>query len=391
MSISVYDRSGQEQGTYDKNTRSLALYDGNFTGELYEYNNTRIGVVEYGGRFKLDSTTISASSSSGGSDFGSAFATLGTFAIIGIFFVGPLLLGGALTGAILSKNKRETIKWALISLGVLSVFWFSFAYSASRDSMFAMIGFSTFFIVAFMGMGSTFAFQKYIDSKLGHLNRFLKWLARSLLGTVWMIVVLVIAELALGFLPLYLTHPAWMNPFQSEKSALAIVESLQKSQTKVYGPTKGVILHTPGDNAFSFASSDIVLKNFIVEVQFRNPNKPDIQWRHGINFRQTYDVYSAYFLYFSSTSWEMEVVKNGNWSSGGYGDLKNINLAPNGLNTFYLVVNQQEALLFVNDEFVTKLDVSNNRREGNILLFTADEYKGEKTIFEKFTIWKLDD
>lgn len=132
MSIGAYDRSGQEQGTYDKNTRGLALYDGSFTGELFEYNNTRIGVVEYGGRLKLDSREINASSS--GSGFGDAVAGIGVMALLVSVIFGPRTAGGALVGAMLNRDYSKIIKQIVICSGILFLFWLPFKFSPDPDS-----------------------------------------------------------------------------------------------------------------------------------------------------------------------------------------------------------------------------------------------------------------
>lgn len=209
MSITVYDSFGKEQGTYDKNSRTLALFDGGFTGELFEYNNTRIGVVEYGGRLKLDSTIINASSS-GGSNFGDTFANLGAFAIVGVLMVGPLLAGSALTSALLNRNKRETIKWMLICSCGLLAFWLPYKSGLAVFSVF-YLG-----VIAYACIGVSLALRKYSVSKVKDQNWLIKYIVGGPLVAIEMIVVLIIAELILGLVPIYLAHPSWIEEFLTD-------------------------------------------------------------------------------------------------------------------------------------------------------------------------------
>lgn len=210
MSIKVYDQFRNWQGWYDRNTDKLELNNGGFTGELYDENRRRLGVISYDGRLTLDSA------STGSTDFGNMFAGLGAIGVVFGIIIGPLMAGGALTGALLTRNKRDIIKWALICTGILFAFWLSYRLSSYPDSMFAMLGKTIFIVIAFMCLGSTFAFQGYIDVKLERYNRFFKWFARGLLGSIWAIVILVVTELILGLVPLYLAHPDWMEPGLSE-------------------------------------------------------------------------------------------------------------------------------------------------------------------------------
>jgi len=144
------------------------------------------------------------------------FAGLGAIGVIFGFVIGPIIAAGALTSALLTRNIRDIVKWGFICSGILFAFWLSYYLSSDPDSMFAMLGKTVFFVIAFMCFGSTFAFQGYINSKLESQNRFFRWLFRSLLGSIWVIVLLVVTEIILGVVPIYLAHPSWMEPGMSE-------------------------------------------------------------------------------------------------------------------------------------------------------------------------------
>jgi hypothetical protein len=205
MPIRVYDQWRDWQGWYDRSTSRLELNNGGFKGELFDENRTRLRVVDYDGRFTLDSV------SSGSTDFGNVFAGLGAIGVIFGFVFGPMIAAGSLTGALLNRNIRDIVKWGLICSGILFAFWLSYYLSSDPDSMFAMLGKTVFFVIAFMCFGSTFAFQGYIDSKFERRNRFLKWLVRTSLGGVWLVVLLVITESIFGVIPIYLAHPSWID------------------------------------------------------------------------------------------------------------------------------------------------------------------------------------
>ena len=72
------------------------------------------------------------------------------------------------------------------------------------------------------------------------------------------------------------------------------------------------------------------------------------------------------------------------------GDINNLDVSTGGSNRLRLIIEDGIGRFFVNDEFITTLDVSAKQVAGDIAISTgSNEVDGESTQYEDFTIWEI--
>ena len=175
--------------------------------------------------------------------------------------------------------------------------------------------------------------------------------------------------------------------------------ALQKNAKRVYGPTKGELIHED-DDFLETRFASVTERNFIVESRFYNPYS-DGKWDCGFLFRWT-DRNEQYRLFvMSSGSWYLELITSSSRTTTptpvfkqlSSGQILSLDVSSNGSNLLRLVVNSGEAIFFVNDLYVARLDVSAKLDSGDIFIAIGNirgyETPGKVTRYEGFTIWSL--
>lgn len=167
---------------------------------------------------------------------------------------------------------------------------------------------------------------------------------------------------------------------------------------QISGPTDGNLRHKEGDRAQGqYASA--YLRDFVAEARIHNPyDRAEGRWDYGFGFRQTADELH-YRLYVNSDGgWKLELMTGhtaGVWEykTIASGQLDNLDTSASGSNRLRLVVKSHSAFFFVNDEYITALDVSEKNVPGNVWLGTGMRQgyliAGKSTRYEDFTVWPL--
>jgi len=199
--------------------------------------------------------------------------------------------------------------------------------------------------------------------------------------------ILILLGLGLWIVPKYIVHAPTASEL-SQVNAEATVSSLQVSKIKVFGPDNGEIIHNPGDNVLKFASSGVNLMNFVFEAQINNPLNNDF-WSYAIDFRETYQDDALYLTLNSDKTWSLDIDKKGNWNVISNGTLNNLDISPGGSNKVRLIVDKKLAFFYINDKFISTLDVYGNQYQGDVAIVVRNEIAGEKTSYEGFTLWSI--
>lgn len=162
----------------------------------------------------------------------------------------------------------------------------------------------------------------------------------------------------------------------------------------VYGPTNGELVHVL-DDLIKLETAEVDLRNFIVEATFTNPFAASVNdWDYGFSFR-TNGSFKYWLVVASEGDWELAdrqgsaddevTVAEGEWS--------NLNLGANETNSIRLIVWGDVGYFFLNDLFVSTLDLSGNQDSGEIEVMTAfyfdHEIEGEATGYADFIIIPL--
>jgi serine/threonine-protein kinase len=173
-------------------------------------------------------------------------------------------------------------------------------------------------------------------------------------------------------------------------SAQATLISQKSRGIIIFGPESGTITQDPNDNANAMFSSGVALKNFIAEVEMHNPySTAENPWSYSIDFRETHTNYAFYLGIDSNANWTLLLDDNGNWSTISHGYLYNLDTSVNGSNHIRLMMVDNVATFFLNNEFINTLDVSRNTMSGDVALVASTEIAGKTTPYSNFTVWAI--
>ncbi|MDZ7379873.1 MAG: LamG domain-containing protein, partial [candidate division KSB1 bacterium] len=174
----------------------------------------------------------------------------------------------------------------------------------------------------------------------------------------------------------------------------ATVSGIESRKQRVFGPSSGSLEHNAEDTLVSVDGAGVQLKNFICTVTFFNPySTSEGNWDYGIFFRHT-GGNKQYRLYVTSDGeWHLEFVDDPTWDTIASGHIDNLDTSPNGHNHLRVVVKDKVAYFYVNDVYVSTLDVSRKQVSGDVLVVTGswggDEITGKATKYADFTVWSL--
>jgi hypothetical protein len=163
---------------------------------------------------------------------------------------------------------------------------------------------------------------------------------------------------------------------------------------RVYGPTEGLLEHKD-DNLVKLVRTQVRLRDFVVEVAFYNPySRAEGPWDCGILFRESGQGGEMLLIMDSNGEW---VLKNrtaegaSNRIQGG--TLPGLEMDEGQANRIWLAAYGNRGLLYVNDVFVSELDLTSRLSAGNIIaaigLYEGDEIAGKSTRYTHFSVWSL--
>ncbi|MEW5869210.1 MAG: protein kinase [Chloroflexota bacterium] len=196
-----------------------------------------------------------------------------------------------------------------------------------------------------------------------------------------------------------LTAQARLQATEQTWQGLASSIGISPARTLVYGPVSDSLPHEPDDGYVETYDTEVDLTDFVVEVWFSAPfaSSSEDVWDMGFLFRWVDGYNNLRFIIDSDGDWKLS---NLSGDSAKYdfedlesGTLYNLNLAAGGLNKVMLIAQGSRGWVFVNDEYITELDLSIRTSGGDIMaatgLIRGHEKAGETTYFEGFTIWSL--
>jgi hypothetical protein len=193
----------------------------------------------------------------------------------------------------------------------------------------------------------------------------------------------------------YVTRPQFTATVQALQ---ATATALIPQASLIYGPAAGELVHEEGD-FIPKLDTEVDVRDFIVEARFYNPYDPvEKEWDYGFGFRDTGSD-SNYRLYIESDGdWELDSVtvrgEEADFEAVGNGRWPDLDRSVGGSNHLRLVVQGETALFFINETYVTTLDVSARNLFGGVWIGTGfetgHEILGESTRYQDFSIWSLD-
>ncbi|NKQ35097.1 MAG: serine/threonine protein kinase [Chloroflexi bacterium] len=161
----------------------------------------------------------------------------------------------------------------------------------------------------------------------------------------------------------------------------------------IFGPDSGQLEHAL-DDLIKLGAAGVDVADFIADATFINPfPAAENDWDIGFGFR---DDEAIYWLVIESTGdWALVARIDGPDSDEDVqtGTVDNLNLGADEENSLRLIALGDTGYLFLNDEFVDTLDLSDIQSSGDLNVITAfyadHELEGAATAYEDFTIWPL--
>lgn len=159
----------------------------------------------------------------------------------------------------------------------------------------------------------------------------------------------------------------------------------------------GSLLHEEDDFIEIHIAEDINLQNFITEAIFSNPYPLTIgSWDYGFMFRRNPETNDAYHLIIlSDNTWELNLRQNDNDFTIKQGKLTNLDTTTYGRNHVQLIVENYQGFFFLNNQYIDFFDLNARSTRGEIAISTGvyngNEVDGQKTDFQDFGVWPLDE
>jgi hypothetical protein len=180
----------------------------------------------------------------------------------------------------------------------------------------------------------------------------------------------------------------------TEQASSAILKDLDSQASLVFGPKSGRIAHENEDGFVEQIAAPVGLRNFITEVIFFNPYPPsEGLFTFGLTFRDGGEEVDYRLVFTSEKEWSLE--NNTGPDSGdkvASGTIEDLDISETGSNKIRLYVYEDQGWLYVNDKFISELDVSAHY-SGSISIgigyYKDDEITGKLTEYKDFTIWSI--
>ena len=178
------------------------------------------------------------------------------------------------------------------------------------------------------------------------------------------------------------------------KATQQAIEALKAKGEIKYGPRDGIMVHD-SDNFLEGSPASPGLRNFIAEVEIFNPYPTSKgPWDYGLIFRGEGGNNQYRLIFTSDKEWYLKLTSgdNPNGRLVHQGSISSLNVKEGGSNFIQLIAVEEDGWLYVNDEFVSKLDLS-GRYAGSVEVvtgfFTGDEIAGEMVKYLRFTVWTI--
>lgn len=195
------------------------------------------------------------------------------------------------------------------------------------------------------------------------------------------------------------TATALAQPTATKPAILAAVDALITNAKIAYAAGEGSTGGRAGGVVRCF-NSGVSLRNFVAEAKLFNPADPKVNtWDYGFILREVgrnrqywlvVNWDGTFRLFYPTLNPDGSRLGEVNYTRGS---IKNWDASPTGSNQLRVVVNDKLGYFFVNNEFVSTLDVSEKNDQGNVGLCTAaytpDDFSGLAVRFKDFIISSL--
>ncbi len=158
----------------------------------------------------------------------------------------------------------------------------------------------------------------------------------------------------------------------------------------VFGPSSGV-LQALDNELIDYVPAQVNLKDFVTEVVFANPSPTSQAWDFGFLI---HDQGTEFYTIAVNSVGEWNILLTlQDTNSIASGSVSNFDTSEGGSNSLRLIATGDVALLYLNDEFVTIIDLTGLPEGGDVSIASGlnTEYDVERRFdYSNFTIWPLE-
>jgi len=174
----------------------------------------------------------------------------------------------------------------------------------------------------------------------------------------------------------------------------AFLSYVESKQRLVYGPNAGSLEHNEGESIVA-VDADLSLRDFVVEARFFNPYAAsEAEWDCGFILRHEAKNVQFRFVIDSERNW---ILINYFGESAGetimQGNLPDLNINAGGSNLVKLIFQGNLGRFYLNDMFISDLDLSARMNPGEIYIatgiFQGSKQAGSVTKYTDFRVWSL--
>ncbi len=181
----------------------------------------------------------------------------------------------------------------------------------------------------------------------------------------------------------------------AELTATAVAQAQPTPvETDSFGSISGELWHDATDGFIKEEYANVSMADFVVETTFTNPYSSSYNsWDYGFIIRKKPNAPFIYVVVTSASRWVVKSGEDAPYNNVGGGTLRNLNTGDGGKNHLRIVAIGERGWFFVNDEFVSSLNLSDVTGAGDIAVitgaFTGNEVDGKVTRFDNFTGTRL--
>jgi serine/threonine-protein kinase len=182
---------------------------------------------------------------------------------------------------------------------------------------------------------------------------------------------------------------------QATQQALqSYLANLESRAGLVFGPKSGRIPHKAENGYIETINASVGLRSFILEVAFFVPYPAtEAPWDFGIVFREAGPNIEYRLLFNSDKSWVFSLHSGSpNGKDILKGTIDNFNTEEGSLNKIRLYADEDRGWFFVNDQFISELDLS-KQYSGAIMIGIGfqpgAEVTGQLTDYKDFSVWSI--
>jgi serine/threonine protein kinase/uncharacterized membrane protein len=159
------------------------------------------------------------------------------------------------------------------------------------------------------------------------------------------------------------------------------------------GPEEGSMEHV--EDQITVSRLDTSIDSMVVDARFFTPyDAASGTWDYGLIFRET-EAAEYHLVLTSDNTWELRLRRASETQDQtiNSGQLSSLDGAPNGPNRMRLITIGSFGWFFVNDVFVSQIDLSGHEESGDVLVgtgfFQGNTRPGATTRYDSFAVWEL--